>query len=107
MGIGRRYLVAVVASVVLASGCGMASQADHEMIQMIHKARLNAEATAAAAAGIGTPTAGDWLAAQEWWAAEAAMWVALDDGANGKRPPMGPATDGTSEVVTTDVAARR
>jgi hypothetical protein len=104
MSLRRWWLVVFVAGAVLASGCSTASQADREMI---HKARLNAEATAALAANIGTPTTANWMAAQEWWAAEAAMWVALDDGANGKPPPMTPATDRMSDEVATDVAVRR
>jgi len=104
MGIGRVCLMVLVAGVVLASGCGTASQSDRELI---HKARLNAEATATLAASIGTPTTANWMAAQEWWAAEAAMWVALDDRANGKPPSMTPATDRTPEVVTADFTVRR
>jgi hypothetical protein len=104
MGVVRVCLMVVVAGVVLASGCSTASQTDRELI---HKARVNAEATAVLAANIGTPTTSNWIAAQEWWAAEAATWAALDDRANGKQPPMIPAADRLSEVVTTDVTARR
>lgn len=104
MSLGRWWLVVLVAGAVLASGCSMASQADQKMI---HKARLNAEAAAATAASIQTPTAADWLAAQEWSAAQAVMWVALDDWAARKPPPITPARNGTHGKVTTDVAVRR
>ena len=101
MSLGRRWLVAFVAGMILASGCSMASQADPSRF---HKARLNAEAAAAAAASIKAPTAAEWQAAQDWLAAEAATWAALDDWVDSKplpTTPDTPATDGASDEVRT------